>query len=632
MTDVQPQKIWPTLAARIAAAIALGVVVAALAYVCMELPRDLRQITPIWLANAVVLVALLSSDRSRWPLLVLCSVIGIVVASLHAGGHVNIILGLSVANVVEYLFCALILRRVLGRDIDVSRPRDLIWIGTICGFAAPLLSGSIAASVFYLARHVPFSKVMISWVLSNGLGLMLITPTLLAFRQARTLLAERPIRRGGWLWILALVLTILLVFTRPRYPMLFLIPPVLAFVALELEMLGAAIGIVILAGMSLAFTALNIGPVSLMAATMAERALLLQVFLVVSIFAVLPLAAISAQRRRLRDVAQEQTRLADMAEGLAGVGYWRLHLASLTVTWSEQMYVILGMEPGKPVTVEQWIGAIHRDDREAARLRYLNVLESFSPSPTALTRVVRASGEVRYVTGNMVVERDAEGRPVTIFGVIMDVTARKQAEQAILESEARFRMLAENGSDILAHSALDGRVTYVSPSVEHRLGYTPEDVVGRQFTDFVHPDDIEAVQAVVRTQFLGRGRALSHAGGIPREPQGWSRDLVRGAAHPGLRSDDGVDQRRHRHHSATSPGARRLRSNCARPATTRRRRPGQGRVPGQYEPRAADASDGGSGLHQAGRGSARTESGDAGLCRTRLECWQGAAGDRQRHP
>ncbi len=507
MTRAQTFLNWNDQARRIAAAVALGLTVALLAYVCIELPRDLKQVAPIWLANGVVLTVLLWTDRKRWPLLIAFAVLGNIAASLHVGGRLSVVLGLSFANVVEYLLSAMALRHVLGRDIDVSRSRDLGWIALICGFCAPLASGLIAITVLYASRHADPGRTLISWWLSNGLGLMLVAPSLIAFRQARALLAERPVTRRGWIALAALVVTILVVFTRPRYPLLFIIPPVLAFVALELEFLGAAAGILILAGLAITFTAIEIGPVALLAQNMAERALFLQIFLVVSIFASLPLATINAQRRRLRDVAQEQTRWADMAENLAGVGYWRLNQATRAMTWSDQMYVILGFEPGTAISAEDWLAAIHPEDREAVRLRYHALLETQAPGPSTPTRLLRADGQIRHVMGNMVVERDAEGRPVTIFGVVLDVTAQKAAELATVESEARFRMLAENGSDILAHSGLDGRITYVSPSVEPRLGFRPEELIGRPFGDFVHEDDFEAIRSAVRGQFESRGRA-----------------------------------------------------------------------------------------------------------------------------
>src|SRR5581483_315905 len=60
-------------------------------------------------------------------------------------------------------------------------------------------------------------------------------------------------------------------------------------------------------------------------------------------------------------------------------------------------------------------------------------------------------------------------------------------------SEQWFRGLVQRGNDIIVVADLDGSTRYVSPSIEHVLGYKPEDLIGDLGTTFVHPDDIPAL-------------------------------------------------------------------------------------------------------------------------------------------
>ncbi|MFW6061164.1 MAG: PAS domain-containing sensor histidine kinase, partial [Phycisphaeraceae bacterium] len=75
------------------------------------------------------------------------------------------------------------------------------------------------------------------------------------------------------------------------------------------------------------------------------------------------------------------------------------------------------------------------------------------------------------------------------------IAAREQAEHALRESEARFRLLAENATDLICRHAPDGRYLYVSPSSRKLLGYEPQELIGRSPYEFFHPDDVDRVQA-----------------------------------------------------------------------------------------------------------------------------------------
>jgi len=83
---------------------------------------------------------------------------------------------------------------------------------------------------------------------------------------------------------------------------------------------------------------------------------------------------------------------------------------------------------------------------------------------------------------------------------------RKRAEDALQQSEERFRTLIENTSDLVIVLKPDGTSKYISPSVKRLLGYKPDEIVGQSITDFVHPDDLPAaLQAIairVRTPGL----------------------------------------------------------------------------------------------------------------------------------
>lgn len=77
----------------------------------------------------------------------------------------------------------------------------------------------------------------------------------------------------------------------------------------------------------------------------------------------------------------------------------------------------------------------------------------------------------------------------------IEVAERRRIEGALRESEEKYRRLVEDMSEVVYVTDRDGRLTYVSPSIETVLGYTPAEAIGRNFADFVHREDLSKMQA-----------------------------------------------------------------------------------------------------------------------------------------
>jgi diguanylate cyclase (GGDEF)-like protein/PAS domain S-box-containing protein len=76
---------------------------------------------------------------------------------------------------------------------------------------------------------------------------------------------------------------------------------------------------------------------------------------------------------------------------------------------------------------------------------------------------------------------------------LLDASKRRELEEALRRSEQQFRSLIENASDIITVLEGDGAIRYTSPSVQGALGYTPEELRGKNVFGFVHPDDLQEV-------------------------------------------------------------------------------------------------------------------------------------------
>ena len=97
--------------------------------------------------------------------------------------------------------------------------------------------------------------------------------------------------------------------------------------------------------------------------------------------------------------------------------------------------------------------------------------------------------------------RPDRATPYAVVVTFEDITSQRQASEALRDSEARYRLLAEHSADLISRRSSDFRFLYASPSHEAVLGWTPDELVGRSTVEFLHPDDVERVNAFRERRF-----------------------------------------------------------------------------------------------------------------------------------
>jgi PAS domain S-box-containing protein len=139
-------------------------------------------------------------------------------------------------------------------------------------------------------------------------------------------------------------------------------------------------------------------------------------------------------------------------------------------------------------------GCIHPDDRAKLHEAEQSALSSGVLSLTEV-RIPQPDGSVRWVTGRGRVQRDEDGNPAILGGLLIDITARKRAEEAVRERELVYRTIGESISYGVWVSDAEGRMTYASDSFLQLTGLTQEECSGYGLSRVLHPDELDATLA-----------------------------------------------------------------------------------------------------------------------------------------
>ncbi len=162
----------------------------------------------------------------------------------------------------------------------------------------------------------------------------------------------------------------------------------------------------------------------------------------------------------------------------------------------------------------------HPDDLETAAEMFGRLKSGAVEETDAELRVRRRDGSSIWVRQHRTVIEDEAGEPLFYLCHTEDVSERRAVEAAInvargiaddalRESEERYRLLADYAADMIVCARADRTRSYVSPSCLRMLGYTPAEMMELDFSTFLHPDDKQRVTADYG-QLVQRGGAVTH--------------------------------------------------------------------------------------------------------------------------
>ena len=197
---------------------------------------------------------------------------------------------------------------------------------------------------------------------------------------------------------------------------------------------------------------------------------------------------ITKEKQIIANLAKSEARLAK-AQKIAKVGVWDWDLLTDTLSWSNEFYLLFDLEPQSiQPSFDLFISMVEPGDRPRI-FEAIEILNAGEKVDGFEYRVNTPKGQkivVEYVDAL----RNEAGEVTMYSGTLQDVTAFRQVNVALQNSESRFRSIFDQAALGIAQVNLDGQFVVVNQAFCDLIGYTEEEILGRAWPEISHPEDV----------------------------------------------------------------------------------------------------------------------------------------------
>lgn len=473
------------------------------AVVALRLLTQNGLVAILWPPSGIALAAALLGGRRFLPLVFLAA----FTANWYAGADPLLAVVFALINLLEAGFGFYLLSSVRSIDVALRSSRDFFRLVVFGALIPPLLAALLGATALRIGSLTTqsFLTNFSYWWMGDSLGIVVIGTLILVWHaRPRSTITS-------WRWVeVAVVLTLTTVIgqaiflrqfaeffgtnLRAFVLFLFIVWGAVRFGRHATSLMIAIIIVQIITGL---ITGTNyFGP-----GTSESYLPLIWLFVTTVSIVGMALATIVYERwRSIEDLSRARDHLEKVSE-IAHIGGWELDLKTGKIHFSREALQIVEYPPDYPMTIEEALSLMDEEESQAHAARVQLAAEQGVGWDTEFAMKTR-SGRQIWVRSQGEPER-RNGRFMRLIGTVHDLTAQRQAQRALIQSETEFKRLVETANEGVWTVDVEGITQFVNDHMASMLGYQPAEMVGVNFLDFF-PVQIRADMAI-RFQERKRG-------------------------------------------------------------------------------------------------------------------------------
>ncbi|NJO15364.1 MAG: PAS domain S-box protein [Thioploca sp.] len=201
------------------------------------------------------------------------------------------------------------------------------------------------------------------------------------------------------------------------------------------------------------------------------------------------------ERKQAEAALRQSEERFELAMRGASDGLWDWNIETDEVYYSPRFKQMLGLSDRDIGNrCSDWHNRIHPQDLPQVQANLTAYLQHEIPVYEVQHREQHQMGHYLWILSRGIAIFNEHGKAIRMVGTIVDVTAQKQIEEALRQSEARYRLLAEHSTDLISRHNLGGIFLYVSPASFTLLGYEAKALLGQAAQKFIHPQDLKKIK------------------------------------------------------------------------------------------------------------------------------------------